>query len=67
MVDIKSIIEVLNGVEDNLKEQLKAAAARPHISNAAAQIINAVPDEVGTIHLALVNVQSAISELLQLG
>ena len=60
MVDIKAIIEVLNGVEDNLKEQLKLCSARLQPSNDVA-------GEVELIYNALNDTQDAISNLLRLG
>ena len=63
MVDIKAIIEVLNGVEDSLKEQLKSSSS-PHIESVCTAY-SSTPQE----HIAnsLSSVQEAIAELLMLG
>jgi len=60
MVDIKAIIEVLNGVEDNLKEQLR---------HQSASLYSGMPsgNEVELIQDALSDVQAAISNLIRLG
>ena len=60
MVDIKAIIEVLNGVEDILKEQLRQQSVSLHSG-----VISA--GEIEVILNSLNDVQDAISNLLRLG
>ena len=61
MTDIKAIIEVLNGVEDNLKEQLKS------MSQGAYCGVTSTAEKANLIHNALNDTQDAISNLLRLG
>ena len=61
MVDIKAIIEVLNGVEDNLKEQLKSVSHDVYCG------VTSAAEKANLIHNALNDTQDAISNLLKLG
>jgi len=55
LVTIKAIIEVLNGVETQLKDKLKECSMK------------SMPNEVELVYNALNDVQDAISNLLRLG